>query len=83
MKMWHVHDRTTPEQAEINRGRSNNGTFSKVEDTAPPYDDYDVDTGMARGGMVYDTSQSHYGAVGPCQCGDGSNDGCVCGMAGA
>lgn len=83
MKMWHMHDRTTPEQAEINRGRSNNGTLSKVENTTPPNDDYDVYTSMARGGMVHDTSQSHYGAVGPCQCSDGSDDGCVCGMAGA
>ena len=55
-----MHDRTTPEQAEINRGRNNYGTFSKVENTTPPNDDYDVYTSMARGGMVHDTSQSHY-----------------------
>ena len=29
-----MHNRTTPEQARINRGRSNNGKIPAVEDTA-------------------------------------------------
>ena len=82
MKMWHMHDRTTREQAEINRGRINNGKISEVEDIASLDDDYDVNICLAGSGVVYDTSQSKYGAVGPCQCGDGSNDRCVCGVAG-
>ena len=82
MKMWHMYDHITPEQAEINRGRNNNGKISQVEDTTPLDDDYDVNIRLAGSGVVYDTSQSKYGAVGPCQCSDGSNDRCVCGMAG-
>ena len=33
MRMWDMHDRTTEEQARINRGRINNGKISKVENT--------------------------------------------------
>ena len=33
MPMWDMHNRTTPEQARINRGRSNNGKIPAVEDT--------------------------------------------------
>ena len=81
MPMWDMHNRTTPEQARINRARINNGKISQVEDTAPLDDDYDVNIGLAGSGVVYDTSQSYYGAVGPCECGDGSHDRCVCSLA--
>ena len=81
--MWSLHERTTEEQARINRGRSNDGKNTQVEDTSTLDDAYDVAIGLAGSGVVYDTSQSKYGAVGPCQCSDGSNDRCVCGMAGA
>ena len=82
MRMWSLHERTSEEQARINRGRSNDGKNTQVEDTAPLDDDYDVNIGLAGCGVVYDTSQSYYGAVGPCECGDGSHDRCVCGMDG-
>ena len=52
--MWSMHDRTTEEQARINRGRSNNGKISTVEDTSPADDDWDVAIGLAGSGVVYD-----------------------------
>ena len=82
MKIWGLHQQTTEEQARKNR-ESSNGKNLSVEDTAPLDDDYDVNIRLAGSGVVYDTSQSKYGAVGPCQCSDGSNDRCVCGMVGA
>ena len=53
MKMWHMHDHTTPEQAEINRGRNNNGKISQVEDTTPLDDDWDVNIRLAGSGVVH------------------------------
>ena len=53
--MWDMHNRTTEEQARINRDRSN-GTNTSVEDTTPLNDDYDVNISMASSGMVYDTA---------------------------
>ena len=38
-----------PEQARINRARSNDGKISQVEDTAPLDDDYDVSIGKRSG----------------------------------
>ncbi len=61
--MWCMHNRTTEEQARVNRGRSNNGTFSKVEDTTPLDDDYDVNIRLAGSGMVYDFTKSNNGTV--------------------
>ena len=74
--------RTTEEQARKNRGRDNNGKISQVEDTAPLDDDYDVRIGLAGSGMVHDATQPDDGTVGACQCSDGSDDRCVCGVAG-
>ena len=54
MPMWDMHNRTTPEQARINRGRSNNGKIPAVEDTAAPDDDHDVDLRVESGGVVHD-----------------------------
>ena len=54
--MWSMHDRTTEEQARINRGRSNNGKIAQVEDTAPLDDAYDVNIRLAGSGVVYDPS---------------------------
>ena len=56
MPMWDMHNRTTPEQARINRGRSNNGKIPAVEDTAAPDDDYDVNIRLAGSGVVYDST---------------------------
>ncbi len=83
MAKWGLHERTTEKQARINRGRSNNGEISKVEDTTPPDDAWDVAIGLAGSGMVYDTTRPNKPTSSTCQCGDGSNDGCVCGMDGA
>ena len=83
MPMWDMHNRTTPEQARINRGRSNNGKIPAVEDTAAPDDDHDVDLGVASGGMVHDPAGSDASPSRSCVCGDGGDDRCVCGVAGA
>lgn len=54
--MWHMHDRTTEEQARINRERDN-GTLSSMENTTALDDDYDVNIRLAGSGVVYDTSR--------------------------
>ena len=51
--MWHMHDRTTAKQAEINRGRINDGKISQVEDTTPLDDDWDVNIRLAGSGVVH------------------------------
>ena len=79
--MWCMHNRTTEEQARINRGRVNNGAVPKVEDTTALDDDYDVNIGLAGSGVVHDPTKPNNGTVGTCQCSDGSNDRCVCGVA--
>ena len=56
MPMWSMHERTTEEQARINRGRSNDGKNTQVEDTAPLDDVYDVAIGLAGSGVVYDST---------------------------
>ena len=83
MAKWGLHERTTEEQARINRGRHNNGTLSKMEDTTPSDDVWDVAVSLAGSGVVYDTTRPNKSTSSTCQCGDGSNDGCVCGMDGA
>lgn len=80
--MWDMHNRTTPEQARINRGRINNGKISAVEDTAAPDDGNDVDLGVESGGVVHDPAGSDTGSSRSCVCGDGGHDRCICGMAG-
>ena len=47
MSKWSLHERTTEEQARANRGRSNNGEISAVENTSPLDDDYDVNIGLS------------------------------------
>ena len=83
MPMWDMHNRTTPEQARINRGRSNNGKIPAVEDTAAPDDDNDVDLGVESGGMVYDPAGSDTSAGGTGECSHGGHDRCICGVAGS
>ena len=55
--MWSMHDHTTEEQARKNRGRSNDGKITQVEDTAPLDDDYDVNIRLAGSGVVYDATR--------------------------
>ena len=83
MPMWDMHNRTTPEQARINRGRSNNGKIPAVEDTAAPDDDHDVDLGMESGRVVHDSAGSDAGAGGSGECSHGGHDRCICGVAGS
>ena len=45
MAKWGLHERTTEEQARVNRGRRDNGKISQVEDITPLDDDYDVNIG--------------------------------------
>ena len=52
--MWSMHERTTEEQARINRGRSNDGKNTQVENTATSDDAWDVLIRLAGSGVVYD-----------------------------
>ena len=83
MPMWDMHNRTTPEQARINRGRSNNGKIPAVEDTAAPDDDNDVDLRVESGGVVHDSAGSDTSAGGTGECSHGGHDRCICGVAGS
>ena len=62
MIMWHMHGRTTEEQAEKNRGRSDDGKISAVEDTSPLDDAYDVNIRLAGSGVVYDITRPYTSA---------------------
>ena len=79
--MWDMHNRTTPEQARINRGRSNNGKIPAVEDTAAPDDGNDVDLRVESGGVVHDPAGSDTSAGGTGECSHGGHDRCICGVA--
>ena len=81
--MWRMGERTTEEQARINRGRNNYGKIPAVEDTAAPDDDNDVDFCVEGGGMVHDPAGSDASPSRSCVCGDGGDDRCVCGKAGS
>ena len=52
--MWSMHDHTTEEQARKNRGRSNDGKNTQVEDTTTSDDAWDVLIRLAGSGVVYD-----------------------------
>ena len=55
--MWDMHNRTTEEQVRINRGRSNDGKNTKVEDTATSDDAWDVLIRLAGSGVVHDPTR--------------------------
>jgi len=80
--MWDMHDRTTEEQARINRGRSNNGKVSQVEDTTPLDDDYDVNIRLAGSGVVHASARPDKRPSGTSECSHGGHDRCICGVAG-
>ena len=82
-RMWRMGERTTEEQARINRGRNNYGTLSAVEDTAASNDGNDVDLGVEGGGMVHDPAGSDTSTGGTRECSHGGHDRCICGVAGA
>ena len=80
--MWSLHERTTEEQARINRGRSNDGKNTQVEDTAPLDDVYDVAIGLAGSGVVHVTTRPNESTSSTSECGHGGNDRCICGVDG-
>ena len=80
--MWSMHDRTTEEQARKNRGRSNNGKISTVEDTAPSDDDWDVAIGLAGSGVVHVATGTNKPTSSTSECSHGGNDRCICGVDG-
>ena len=80
--MWNMHDRTIEEQARINRGRSNDGKTTQVEDTAPLYDADDVSIGVESSRMVHASSRPDNTTVSTGECSHGGNDRCICGVAG-
>ena len=81
--MWSMHNRTTEEQARKNRGRSNNGKTTQVENTAPLDDDYDVNIRLAGSGVVYDITRPNKSTSSTGKCSDRSHDRRICGMDGA
>ena len=81
MPMWDMHNRTTPEQARINRGRSNNGKIPAVEDTSAPDDDYDVNIRLAGSGVVYAPTGPNERTSRSGECSHGGHDRCICGVA--
>ena len=84
MKMWHMHDRTTPEQAEINRAKINNGKIFSMENTPETDDVINDGDELSSGSVVYGSRCRCNDSTG-CVCIDGCrcNDGGVCCMDGA
>jgi len=82
LRMWSLHGRTTEEQARINRGRSDNGKISTVEDTSPSDDDWDVAIGLAGSGVVHVTTRPNKSTSSTSECSHGGHDRCICGMDG-
>jgi len=80
---WSLHERTTEEQARINRGRSNNGKISTVEDTSPSDDDWDVAIGLAGSGVVHVAARTNKSTSSTSKCSHGGHDRCICGLDGA
>ena len=83
MKMWNMHDRTTPEQAEINRAKINNGKILSMENPAKTNDVVDDSDELSSGSVVYESRCRCNDSAG-CICIDGCrcDDGCICGMDG-
>ena len=82
MRMWSLHERTSEEQARINRGRSNDGKNTEVEDTSTLDDAWDVLIRLAGSGVVYDIARPYVTASSTCKCRDRGHDRCLCGMDG-
>ena len=82
MPMWSMHERTTEEQARINRGRSNDGKNTEVENTTTSDDAWDVLLRLAGSGMVYDFGRPDKPTGSTSECSHGGNDRCICGVDG-
>ena len=83
MSKWSLHERTTEEQARINRGRSNNGKISTVENTTTSDDAWDVLIRLAGSGVVYDIRRPNQSTSSTGECSNRSNDRRICGVDGA
>ena len=55
--MWSMQDHTTEEQVRKNRGRSNDGKNTQVEDTTTLDDAWDVLIRLAGSGVVHDPTR--------------------------
>ena len=62
--MWCMRP-SAKERERINRGRSNDGTVSQVEDTTPLDDDYDVNIRLAGSGVVHGIARPYCSTGGP------------------
>ena len=82
MPMWSMHERTTEEQARKNRGRSNNGKISTMEDTTTSDDAWDVLLRLASRGVVHVPARPDKPASSTGECSHGGHDRCICGVAG-
>ena len=67
MKMWHMHDHTTPEQAEINRAKINNGKILSMENPTKTNDAGNDSDELSSGSVVHGSG---------CRCNDSAD--CVC-----
>ena len=81
--MWDMHNRTTEQQARINRGRTDNGKIPQVEDTTPPYDVDDVNISVESSRVVHASARPDNTTISTGKCSHGGNDRCICGMVGA
>ena len=83
MAKWSLHERTTEEQARKNRGRSNNGEISTVENTPPSDDAWDVLIRLAGSGVVHVATRPDKSTSSTGECSHGGHDRCICGVDGA
>ena len=82
MAKWSLHERTTEEQARINRGRNNNGKISTMEDTTTSDDAWDVLLRLASRGVVYDIARPDKSTSSTGECSHGGHDRRICGLDG-
>ena len=66
----------------MNRGRSDDGKNTKMEDTATSDDAWDVLIRLAGSGVVYDVTRPDKSASSSGECSHGGNDRCICGLDG-
>ena len=83
MLMWSMHERTTEEQARKNRGRSDDGKNTEVEDTTTSDDAWDVLLRLASRGVVHVPARPDKPTSSTSECSHGGHDRCICGVHGA
>ena len=80
--MWSMHERTTEEQARKNRGRSDDGKNTEVEDTTTSDDAWDVLIRLASRGMGHAPTRPDKSTSSTGECSNGSHAGCFRSMDG-